>query len=125
MTATAARLDLGPTKSCRSRHAVWVPDGPGSGCGVLTVVQQRKQRAPYGLETDVYRVEETPVEVATDYREWLLVNETDATQEQPYRVAAVRGRVLSCSCPCGRVGLPGVECKHQAVFQKLLSGGVL
>jgi hypothetical protein len=90
--------------------------------GTLRVVLELDGRSKDATEVDIYGVQEVPP-FLSQVRTFLLLNETDAEQEQPYEVITVSGVVVKCSCRAGKV--KAHECKHESALNRLLSEGLL
>jgi len=103
-----------PTATYSRRLAEWVETHADPLAGAL-VLRLRKRHG--GSEKDVYAVEEQHPP-APGIREWLLLNTTDDQQRDVYKVTL--GRVESCTCVAGYVGV--TECKHISAL-KFITGG--
>lgn len=120
--------DLGPTATYARRPFAWVPavgglishgqlspDGDVAdelipAVGKLTIRVQHGRGWTCNYEQDTYAVEEIePDEPGT--RLFLLLNLTDPTQREPYRVTV--GGENKCRCIAGCVKRKPLGCKHR------------
>lgn len=116
--------DLGPTATYARRSFAWVPavNGmiahrrPGGefevlpALGKLTIKLQHGRRCGCKCELDTYAVEEEVEPEEPDTRLFVLLNLTDASQREPYKVTV--GGENKCRCIAGCV--KRIEsCKHR------------
>lgn len=124
-TAQPRYFDLGSTASYSRRRAGWFP-GSGGGdarCGTLRLVMELEGRSADATEVDVYAVQEqvqTPP--LPGVREFLLLNETDDSQDDVYGVTCVWGVVVKCTCRAGKCRL---VCKHSDSINRLIAESLL
>lgn len=115
-------FELPATATYSRRRIGWFPGGDrGDRKGTLRVVLELEGRSGDATEVDMYAIEEVPP-FLSQVRTFLLLNETDAGQEQPYEVITVSGVVVKCSCRAGKCNL---VCKHGDSVNRLLSEGLL
>lgn len=130
-------IDLPPTRTYAARTAVWVSNGSGEvdmpggevvpGLGKLTIRLRKGRAWDCTVEQDTYAVQEVePEEFGS--RLFLLLNLTDRTAREPYRVT-VGGRNL-CRCKAGRCRVPADDgstagCKHRDALAALIEAGFL
>lgn len=84
--------------------------------GVLVI---RQRRTAGGREfADVYMVEEQ-TRHGSPYREFLVVNTTNADQPDAYQVTVIRGHVVGCTCKADKCKLP--VCKHKDALEVVVA----
>jgi hypothetical protein len=114
---------LEPTATYSRRRIGWFPAAfAADRLGTLRVVLELEGRSKDACEVDCYAVDEVEPRLS-QIRTFLLLNETDAEQEQPYEVTTVSGVVVKCTCRAGKCRIP--DCKHSSAIQRLLSEGLL
>lgn len=114
---------LPPTATYAVREYRWVPGGADGRLGTLTLILQAAERngrrKPVKVESDTYAVCEDTEPRGYYGLGLLLLNETDASQADVYRV--VLGPACYCNCKAAQCKL---ECKHlAAAMDVLLEGG--
>ncbi len=119
--------DLKPTATYARRSWVWMPtagryEQGDDRVGTLTIVQQKSRRAGAKQESDSYAVVEESAFGYPGGRLFLLMNETDDTQEDVYR-CVVGGPGEHCTCTAGncKVG----HCKHRSSLAAIIAEGGL
>ncbi len=128
---TITTNELEPTLTYAHRSYVWFSDGTGEvimpggevvpGLGKLTVKMRHGRRWNCKTEIDTYAVEEVDAE-EFGTRLFVLLNLTDKTQPEPYRVTV--GGMNRCRCMAGRCRVPS-GCKHRDSVADLIESGDL
>jgi hypothetical protein len=123
MLVSPVYFELPSTATYSRRRIGWFPAADGADrLGTLRVVLELDGRSADYTEVDVYAVDEVEPRLS-QVRTFLLLNETDAEQEQPYEVTTVSGVPVSCSCRAGKVKVNG--CKHADAVERLIAEGQL
>lgn len=115
-------IDLGPSKTYRSRDLSWVrATDPASEIDGTATISQRK--SPGVREVDIYQIQEQqrPLPFAVEWREFLVLNVSDATQPDVYRVC-IGPRGDTCTCRAGQFKL---VCKHVTAIRAIIEEGGL
>jgi hypothetical protein len=115
----AVTIDLPPTATYARREVFWIPgDEPGE--GTLTIRLWKGRRGGSRCDADRYQIQEEAC-AYPGCRSFLILNETDDTQEDVYRCRV--GAMPGCSCKAGLVHRH--ECKHVAAVAALTEEGLL
>lgn len=128
--------DLGPTATYQRRSFAWVSNGSGfvshertladgeqieevvPALGKLTIKVQHAKGCGCQCEIDTYAVEEVaPEQIGT--RLFVLLNLSDPSQREPYRVTV--GGMNRCRCQAGVCKVP--SCKHRDACAALVAEG--
>ena len=109
------------TIKLQHRHRRYTPVASPLWAALMPEAPLYKAGKPSGCEIDSYAVEEVEADQPPPARTFDVLNLTDDTQREPYRVTV--GGENKCRCIAGYVGR--YQCKHEAALLSLIAEGVL